>query len=232
MKKFIIRLLTLILLYASMAQLQTYASIIKDTPDDTAAAYAAKGDKILNYYENLEDKTGKERFLIAAKYFYYQANRLDISNENAYVGRARVALAQNKVREAKNNLFLALNFDENNPKVNFYLAEAFFQDGEFTEAIKYYTEAYMHGYRTNYKTNLKLGICYEKLDDEQRAKYYYTNAIKIDSTNQEAQNRLKNLTVNNAKTNELDILPDTQKQEEKEEEIKLEQEEKNSLPKE
>ncbi len=230
MKKLLLILLLFFFCPSYCNAIQETASIINDTPNETADSYAAKGDKILNYYENLVDKTGMERYLIAAKYFYYQANRIDISNKNAYVGRARVALAQNKVRDAKNNLFLALNFDENNPKVNFYLGESFFQDGEFSEAIKYYTEAYTHGYRTNYKTNLKLGICYEKLDDEARAKYYYTNAVKSDSSKKEAKNRLQNLTIKNPGTKEYNVFQNTAQDDD--ENINLDKEETNSLPKE
>lgn len=228
MQKLFLILILLSLNPVFCAPPQENASIIKDTPSETADSYAAKGDKILNYYENLGDKTGMDRFLVAAKYFYYQANRIDISNKNAFVGRARVALAQNRIRDAKNNLFMALNFDENNPKVNFYLGEAFFQGGEFSEAIKYYTEAYTHGYRTHYKTNLKLGICYEKMDDENRAKYYYSSAIKADSKKTEAKERLESLDIGNPGMEDYNLF----KQEiEEYDETFLNDDEKSSLPK-
>ena len=169
------------------------ASISKDVPPGSAESYAVSGDKILNYYENLSIKEDSERFLIAAKYFYYQANRVDVSNQNALIGMARIALFQNNIREAKDNLYKALNFNEYSSKINFYLGETFFQDGEFTDAIKYYKRAYVNGYKTNYKTNLKLGICYEKLDDPAQAKSYYTAAINLMPSLSEPKHRLQGL---------------------------------------
>lgn len=181
-------------------------ALIKEAPKESADSLAAKGDKILDYYEKLNETRREDRYLISAKYFFYQASRVDIANKNAFIGRARVALFQDNVRDAKNNLFMALNFDENNPKVNFYIGEAFFQDGEFAEAIKYYTEAYTHGYKVDYKTNLKLGICYEKMDDEKRARYYYQNAIKIIPTQAEARNRLQGLDVINTSYEDYEVF--------------------------
>ncbi len=163
----------------------------------TANEYCVKGDKILDYYERLEDKSNGDKYLNAAKYFYYQATRVDLSNANALVGRARIALYQNKIRDAKNELMIALNFNEVNPKVSYYLGETFFQEGDYTEAIDYYTWAYSHGYRYDYKTNLKLGICYEKLNDVKKARKHYTNAINIMPASVEAKARIQGLDIIN-----------------------------------
>lgn len=158
-----------------------------------------KGDKILNYYTKMSlkspDKTvpDGEKYLTAAKYFYYQANRLDISNINAFIGRARIALLEGHVQAAKNNLMIALNISELNPRVNYWLGEAFFTEGEFAQAIKFYYNAYSHGFKNDYSTNLKLGICYEKLDDAQKAKLHYKNAIKINKGDLEARAKLQGL---------------------------------------
>ena len=153
-----------------------------------------KGDKIVDYYETLTDKTDSEKYLNAAKYFYYQASRTDISNANALVGHARVALHQNKTRDAKNTLMMALNFNPDNPRVTFYLGETFFQEGDYTEAIDYYKWAYTHGYQNDFKTNYKLGICYEKLNDEHNARTHYNNALRIKPDNEDVKKRLKELT--------------------------------------
>lgn len=159
----------------------------------------AKGDKIIDYYESLTDKTGGEKYLNAAKYFYYQASRIDVSNTHALVGHARVALHQNKTKDAKNALMMALNFNPNNPKVTFYLGETFFQEGDYTEAIDYYNWAYTHGYINDFATNYKLGICYEKLNDEHKARMHYNNALRINPDNEEIKKRLNELTPPQAK---------------------------------
>lgn len=159
----------------------------------------AKGDKILDYYEKLESPQDPNRYLNAAKYYYYQASRLDLSNPNILVGHARVALHQNRLKDAKNVLMIALNYNEKNPRVNFYLGETFFRDGEFTQAIDFYKEAYSHGYRYNFNTNLRLGMCYDKLNEINLAKKHYQNALKIKPNNEEILKYLDNM--NKIKTN-------------------------------
>ena len=150
-------LILLLLFNSTRVFADTYkATIIQDAPPENAEHFARLGDKILNYYEKLPDKTDQGRFLNAAKYFYYQSNKIDISNADALIGRARIALIQNDIRKAKNNLFIALNFNESNPKVLYYLGKTFFQDGDFDDAIKYYGDAYSNGYRLDYNTNLML----------------------------------------------------------------------------
>ncbi len=201
MKKILIIIIVLMLNLTS--QNLTPKAVSRETPAASEAnVYCTNGDKILNYYEKLDDKSDKaknERYLNAAKYYYYQANRLDMSNQNAFIGRARVALLQGRIRDAKNNLMIALNVNELNPKVNFYLGEAFFEEGEFTQAIDFYHFAYTHGYRYDFRTNLKLGICYEKLDDIAKAKLHYQNAIKADPSSIEAKARLGGLDAINTK---------------------------------
>lgn len=191
MKKII---LIFIIITALFSCIKGTLTIARDLPSQSSAnEYCVKGDKILDYYERLKDKSNGQKYLNAAKYYYYQASRVDISNANALIGRARVALYQDRIRDAKNDLMVALNFNEVNPKVSFYLGEAFFQDGDYMEAIDFYSWAYSHGYRYDYKTNLQLGICYEKLDDIKKARKHYTNAINILPASVEAKARLGGL---------------------------------------
>lgn len=191
MKKIIFVFIIVLVYCCTFCPLKSYAA--ETGFASLSNEYCVKGDKILDYYERLQDKSNGDRYLNAAKYFYYQASRVDLSNPNALIGRARVALYQNRIRDAKNDLMVALNFNEVNPKVSFYLGEVFFLDGDYSEAIDYYNWAYSHGYRYDYKTNLKLGICYEKLDDVKRAKKHYTNAINIMPASVEAKARLQGL---------------------------------------
>ena len=190
MKKIIYILITLSFLILPFCTTKGNALENEDailTPNE----YCAKGDKILAHYEKLEDKTNSSKYLNAAKYYYYQAARLDISNINSMVGVARVSLYKGNTRDAKNALMVALNVNENNPKVNYYLGEAFFVEGEYFQAIDFYTHAYSNGFSQDYNTNLKLGICYEKLDDTNKSKFHYNNALKINPNSQEVKERLK-----------------------------------------
>ncbi|MBS4759443.1 MAG: tetratricopeptide repeat protein [Clostridium sp.] len=185
----------------------------RETPTASEAnTYCVKGDKILNFYEGLKDtdkrKANQDRYLNAAKYFYYQANRLDMSNQNAFIGRARIALIQGRTRDAKNNLMIALNVNELNPKVNYYLGETFFEEGEYTQAIDFYYFAYSHGYKYDYKINMKLGICYEKLDDIKKARYHYTNAAKINPGDVTAKARLGGLDAINTNYETYNVFQD------------------------
>lgn len=156
------------------------AVFCRNTPVESEAnAYCVKGDKILDYYEKLQNAKDPDKYLNAAKYYYYQATRIDLSNPNALIGHARVALHQNRLKDAKNTLMIALNFNEINPRVNYYLGETFYREGEYTQALDFYNQAYTHGFRYDYNTNYKMGLCYEKMDDVKKAKYHYKNAIKI-----------------------------------------------------
>lgn len=189
MKKILIIFILLIL-----NLLFTSPAFCRNTPVESEAnEYCVKGDKILDYFERLEDKSNPDRYLNSAKYYYYQASRLDLSNANALVGHARVALHQNRLKDAKNVLMIALNFNEINPKVNYYLGETFFRDGEYSQAIDFFNQAYSHGFRYDYNTNYKMGLCYEKMDDIKNARYHYKNAIKIRPDSVEAAGRLGGL---------------------------------------
>ena len=161
--------------------------------------YCAKGDKILNHFETLNNPENPNKYLNSARYFYYQAKRLDMSNINALIGQARVALHQNRLKDAKNVLMIALNYNENNPKVNFYLGETFFREGEYTQALDYYMQAYTHGFKYDTKTNIQMATCYQKLDDIKKAKYHYEKVLNKNPNNIYAKEKLEK--INNIKIN-------------------------------
>lgn len=180
-------LIIVIALIVNFAFFSSNSAFCRNTPVQSEAnAYCAKGDKIMNYFEKMENKSDPDKYLNAAKYYYYQASRIDLPNANALIGHARVALYQNRIKDAKNVLMMALNFNENNPRVNYYLGETFYKDGEYTEAIDFYKQAYTHGYKNDFDTNFKMGICYEKMDDVKNAKIHYQNAVKIRPNSVEA----------------------------------------------
>ena len=122
---------------------------------------------------------------------------------------ARISLYQGKTKDAKNALMIALNVNEKNPKVSFYLGEAFFMEQEYFQAIDFYTWAYSNGYQKDFKTNYKLGVCYEKLNDIEKAKYHYQKAINARPNDAEVKQRLQSLMTTEAEyqnTNTKDIL--------------------------
>ena len=167
----------------------------KTNPTEASRQYCEKADKILRYFFSIPNKTKsyEQKYLTSAKYFYYQAMRIDKSNTDALVGKARIALYENHIRDAKNALSIALNIKENNPKITYYLGETFFKDGEFAKALDFYLHSYNHGYKNNYWTNYKLGVTYEKLDDAQKAKLHYQNALRVNPSSKEAAARLASL---------------------------------------
>lgn len=214
MKKILIIFILVILNFSTLCSQNAYC---RNTPAESEAnAYCVKGDKILDYYEKLEDKSNPDKYLNAAKYYYYQASRLDLSNANALVGHARVALYQNRLKDAKNVLMIALNFNEINPRVNYYLGETFYREGEYTQAIDFYNQAYSHGYRYDYNTNYKLGISYEKMDDVKMAKYHYKNAIKLRPNSIDAAARLGGLDTIKTDYENFNIFQDSTTGEEEE----------------
>ncbi len=209
MKKILIIFILITLISLTNAT-QNNKAFARNTPAESeASAYCVKGDKIMDYFEKLEDKSNPDKYLNAARYYYYQASRIDLSNPNALVGHARVALYQNRLKDAKNVLMMALNFNEINPRVNYYLGETFYREGEYTQAIDFLNQAYTHGYRYDYNTNLKLGICYEKLDDVKMARYHYKNAVKIQPNSIEAAGRLGGLDTIKTNYENYNIFQDT-----------------------
>lgn len=192
MKKILIISISLIACIIAQCNFQQ-ANARTTSTEAEAIQNCVKGDKILDYYEKLDAPQDPNRYLNAAKYYYYQASRLDLSNPNVLVGHARVALHQNRLKDAKNVLMIALNYNETNPRVNFYLGETFFRDGEYTQAIDFYQKAYTHGYKLDFNTNLRLGMCYEKLNETNLAKKHYKNALKSKPNNEVVLNRLENI---------------------------------------
>lgn len=190
-KKTILIFVIIVMNFCLLNTQETLAT--ENTLQEKVSDYCTKGDKIVNHYETSNDKTNSLEYLKAAKYYYYQAIRLDKSNPNGLVGLAHVALLQDKTRDAKNILMAALNFNPENPRVSFYIGETFFQEGDYTEAIDYYTWAYNHGYKHNYKTNLQLAICYEKIYETELAKRHYNEALKIKPDSNDIKKRLSNL---------------------------------------
>lgn len=198
---------------------------VAETEAEKAVEFCKNGDKIIDYYEKMEDKSNPNRYLNAAKYYYYQASRLDLSNPNSLIGHARVALHQKRYRDAKNVLMIALNFNEKNPRVNFYLGETFFADGEYTQAIDYYQAAFQNGYKNDFKTNSQLGLCYEKLGDIQKSIEHYNIALKTQNNEKEIKEKIQNL--NKIQSEE----PEKQKTQTEEIEEIITEEDKNILNK-
>lgn len=217
MKKTLIILIAIIINIAFAQSDFQQAKASRTSTETEAIQNCVKGDKILDYYEKLDEPQDPNRYLNAAKYYYYQASRLDLSNPNVLVGHARVALHQNRLKDAKNVLMIALNYNETNPRVNFYLGETFFRDGEFTQAIDFYQEAYSHGYKYDFNTNLRLGMCYDKLNEINLAKKHYKNALKSKPNNEEVLQRLEKM--DKIKTNKENFDADENNLEIKKEKI-------------
>lgn len=191
MKKIIIIFIICFISFFNLEGAKTFA--YDEELSSEVSEYCTKGEKVLTYYESLDDKTDGLKYLNAAKYFFYQAIRLDKSSANALIGMAKISLYQNKTRDAKNALMMALNFNPENPRVAHFLGDTFFQEGDYTEAIDYYDWAYRHGYKYNYNTNFQLAVCYEKIYEQKKAIKHYNEALKIKPESQAVKDRLKKM---------------------------------------
>lgn len=207
MKKFAIVFIFFLLIFTVFSVQNAECRLT--APEMQAIEYCKKGDKILDYYEKMQNKSNSDRYLNAARYYYYQASRLDLSNPNALIGHARVALHQNRLKDAQNVLMIALNFNEQNPKVNYYLGETFFREGEYTQALDFFNQAYNNGFKYDYYTNYKMGLCYEKMDDIKKAKFHYQKAIKIRPESVEAAARLGSIDAVNTEYENYNIFLDS-----------------------
>lgn len=147
------------------------------------------------FYEGLqvEDKSLKEAYLSEAMEKYMLL--LDIYPNNATVSTHLGVIHDNlgHTKIAKDYFFRAMSIEPNNPYISFYLAEYFYVQKQYENALKYYKLSYNNGYRSLYEVNLKLGTTYEKLGDIPKAKKYYSAAGAIKPGFSGLENKIKSL---------------------------------------
>ena len=79
-------------------------------------------------------------------------------------------------RYAKGYFSKALGINKNNPEIYYYFGEFYYTRERYHKALRYYNEAYKHGFDKNYDTLYKIGDIYEKFGDSRSAIKYLKEA--------------------------------------------------------
>lgn len=155
------------------------------------AKYLKEADANIKKWENSQTDLDKKFYLQEAMRYYYLAQQANINNIDAHVGLGRVYDAMNIDKFAEEHFFTALNFNDKNPRVNFYFAKFYNSRNDYLTAVYYYKRAYDFGLSKNYELNYNLGIIYEKLADIESAKKFYANALALKPKNLELADKIR-----------------------------------------
>lgn len=145
----------------------------------------------MQLWEKSKLKSEKAFYLQEAMRYYFLLSRLDPKSVDAQIGLGRVYDEMNLDKFAKEHFFVALNFNNQNPKANFYFANFYYKRNDLINALYYYNASYKCGYSNNYSLNYRLGAIYEKLADIESAKKFYKNALRISRKNRELINKIR-----------------------------------------
>ncbi|MBP3923759.1 hypothetical protein J6E39_00775 [bacterium] len=159
-----------------------YNDVLYDYSNFDVQEVTHEADEIFKKYNSAQ--TDAERLQLGQNALckYYLLTKIDYENIYPFVQLARLYIDKNKKRFAKEYLSTALNLDNQNAYANYYYGEYYFKYRDYRRALKHYLIAYNNGYRNLYDLNLKMAIIYEKLGDIQKSIDFYTQAYKIDSS--------------------------------------------------
>ncbi len=93
---------------------------------------------------------------------------------------------------AKSCFYAAIGSDETQAEPYFRLGEFYYRRELYKRALKFYKEAYKHGFTTHYETLYKLGDIYEKFGDTEAALKYLKLASK-QSPNTELDSKIQRI---------------------------------------
>ena len=142
-------------------------------------------------WEKTQTVEDKNFYLQEAMRYYFLLSKIDPKSIEAQIGLARIYDEYKLDKFAKEHFFMASNFDNLNPKTNFYFANFYYKRNDLITALMYYQKAYRYGFSKNYDLNYKIATVYEKLADIESAKKFYANALKIKPKNQELINKIR-----------------------------------------
>ena len=133
------------------------------------------------FYSGLEslDKTTRDAYFLKALEKY-----TILLNYSPYdvVSCTQVAVIHENLGHldiAKEYFKRAYNLKNFNPFANFYFAEYYFSQKDYSKALEHYLIAYNNGYNEHYQVSLRIATIYEKFGDFKKAKQYYRIAKKL-----------------------------------------------------
>ena len=158
----------------------------------SSCSFAQSGQDYLSkantFYKNYEVSGNKEDLENA--YLYYYKSAQQSPSLAGYLGMGRVFVEKHMYPQAKKYLYSALSIDKNDAVTNYYLAILAYVNEEYVRALDFLKIAYENGLSENYDVNLKMATIYEKVGDFDLAKNFYNSASKLNSLDNQLQNKL------------------------------------------
>lgn len=197
MIKKLIYILILFVFFINSAIAQTQNAYLNYNDSQYAFKSGDKQKFLTNAYVNMllwekaqttEDKSFYQQ---EAMRYFYLLSKIDSKSIDAQIGLARIYDEYKLDKFAKEHFFIAYDFDNRNPKMNFHFANFYYKRNDLMNALFYYKRAHQYGFSKNYEVNYKLGVIYEKLADIESAKKFYANASKLKPQNQELINKIR-----------------------------------------
>lgn len=142
-------------------------------------------------FEKSELITQKAYYLQDAMRYFYMVSQINPKSVDAQVGLARIYDEIQLDNYAKKHFYVGLDFDNKNPKTNFYFANFYYKRKDLINALTYYKKAYEYGYSNNVEVNYMMGTIYEKLADIENSKKFYANALALNPTNEELNIKIR-----------------------------------------
>lgn len=107
-----------------------------------------------------------------------------------------------KDRRAKGCFAKAISINSQSPLPYFYYGEFYYKRESYRKALKYYNEAYKHGFKNNYDLLYKMGDVYEKLGDT-RSALKYLNEARNQNPNEKIEEKIKHVELQDAVNKEF-----------------------------
>ncbi|MFA7658191.1 MAG: hypothetical protein WCY19_02025 [Candidatus Gastranaerophilaceae bacterium] len=197
MIKKLIYILILFITFSHPASAQTQNAYLEYSgyqyafkPGDEAKFLKNANSNIL-LFEKSTETAERVFYLQEAMRYYFLLSKIKPKSIDAQIGLGRIYDELGLDSYAKKHFFVALDFNNKNPRTNYYLGDFYYRRSDLLEALMYYKKAYANGYSNNYKLNYKMAVIYEKLADIESAKKFYSNTLKITPQNAELGNKIR-----------------------------------------
>ena len=150
-------------------------------------------DLYFNFALNESDEKMRSEYFNMAqqKYSLLAASRYDDIHSVVQLGRICGMQKQNK--NAKSYFFRALGIDYQNPDANYYLADLYYENKDYWNALKYYRKALDGGKDEDAQGLYRMAEIFEKFGDLKRANICYKKAFLLNPADENIPDKIREI---------------------------------------
>ncbi|MBR1461386.1 tetratricopeptide repeat protein [bacterium] len=150
-------------------------------------------DLYFNFALNESDEKMRSEYFNMAqqKYSLLAASRYDDIHSVVQLGRICGMQKQNK--NAKSYFFRALGIDYQNPDANYYLADLYYENKDYRNALKYYRKALDGGKDEDAQGLYRMAEIFEKFGDLKRANICYKKAFLLNPADENIPDKIREI---------------------------------------